>query len=134
MYISTNFKQVLNWGFTGLNYYLLSKSSIIAIAQIMITFIKMGLKAIAKLREWGSIISHHLDHSCLIYQEMFFRITFCLDWDALSMFDWLDANREKKLQKHINNLVQILFCLVWTRDWDPRLGNIVTFLSNSPIY
>ena len=36
----------------------------------MITFIKTGLKG--KLREWGSIISHHLDHSCLIYQEMFF--------------------------------------------------------------
>ena len=36
----------------------------------MIASIKTGLKA--KLRERGSIIRHHLDHSCLIYQEMFF--------------------------------------------------------------
>lgn len=97
-----------------LNERSILSSDHISITQIMIASIKTGLKA--KLRERGSIISHHLDHSCLIYQEMFFRITFCLDWDVLSMSDWLDANMEILQRK---NLTEILFRLVWTRDWDP---------------
>ena len=103
-------------------------TKIISITQIMIASIKTGLKA--KLRERGSIIRHHLDHSCLIYQEMFFRITFCLDWDVLSMSDWLDANMENIWRKSYRNI--ILSCL--NKRLSPRLDNIVTFLLNSPIY
>ena len=73
------------FNFIEYKYIVAINTKIISITQIMIASIKTGLKA--ELRERGSIISHHLDHSCLIYQEMFFRITFCLDWDVLSMSD-----------------------------------------------
>ena len=74
----------------------------------MIASIRTGLKA--KLRDRGSIISHHLDHSCLIYQEMFFRITFCLEI-GMAMSDGLDANTENIAKGSFINV--ILSC---TRD------------------
>ena len=77
-------------------------------------------------KDHSSIISHHRDHSCLIYQEMFFSDFF------LSRFGWVcasnvwligDANTEN-IAKRYRNI--ILSCL--NKGLRPRLGNFVTFL------